>query len=212
MRCAPGVQVRRNDPAPLVPAMAHAPQHPGFCIIISTPYEPPFALARRFSTLDHLTEGRFDWNIVTSAQDCAFSLRSGFGHGNRSSISRTSRHSAGQRTGVRFGQSRRGSLPSTVAHSCGLGGGHERHRLGRTPDVAVACRSMIAVWQRRVSQAPSAVTVPISSRSWISCGASQRISASSQTSHDPHARSEAVQLDQFVLRQRTGSCLLIAAV
>src|SRR5699024_1162754 len=27
---------------------------------------PPFAFARRASTLDHLTKGRFGWNIVTS--------------------------------------------------------------------------------------------------------------------------------------------------
>jgi len=31
--------------------------------------------------------------------------------------------------------------------------------------IAVAWRSMMAVWQRRVSYAPSAVTVPISSPS-----------------------------------------------
>ncbi len=29
-------------------------------------YEPPFAFARRISTLDHLTKGRVGWNIVTS--------------------------------------------------------------------------------------------------------------------------------------------------
>lgn len=28
-------------------------------------YIPPFALARTFSTLDHLTEGRIAWNVVT---------------------------------------------------------------------------------------------------------------------------------------------------
>ncbi|WP_341272810.1 NtaA/DmoA family FMN-dependent monooxygenase [Xylanimonas ulmi] len=32
----------------------------------STTYEPPFAFARRMSTLDHLTRGRVGWNIVTS--------------------------------------------------------------------------------------------------------------------------------------------------
>ncbi|NPD16759.1 LLM class flavin-dependent oxidoreductase [Xinfangfangia sp. D13-10-4-6] len=66
-----GVQVPRNDPALLVSAMAHATRHLGFGITMSTTYEPPFALARRFSTLDHLTEGRIGWNIVTSAQDSA---------------------------------------------------------------------------------------------------------------------------------------------
>jgi FMN-dependent oxidoreductase (nitrilotriacetate monooxygenase family) len=51
--------------------MAHATRHLGFGITLSTTYEPPFALARRMSTLDHLTEGRIGWNIVTSASDSA---------------------------------------------------------------------------------------------------------------------------------------------
>ncbi len=32
-------------------------------------YEPPFLLARKFSTLDHLTNGRISWNVVTGFQD-----------------------------------------------------------------------------------------------------------------------------------------------
>ena len=28
-------------------------------------YEPPFPFARRMSTLDHLTDGRIGWNVVT---------------------------------------------------------------------------------------------------------------------------------------------------
>lgn len=31
----------------------------------------PYALARTFSTLDHLTEGRVGWNIVTSHSNSA---------------------------------------------------------------------------------------------------------------------------------------------
>lgn len=65
------VQSPRNDPLLLVSAMAYATQHLGFGITCSTTYEPPFALARRMSTLDHLTEGRIGWNIVTSASDSA---------------------------------------------------------------------------------------------------------------------------------------------
>src|SRR5690606_23980746 len=33
---------------------------------ISTTYAQPYALARQLSTLDHLTEGRVAWNVVTS--------------------------------------------------------------------------------------------------------------------------------------------------
>ncbi|WP_371815343.1 LLM class flavin-dependent oxidoreductase [Agrobacterium sp. AGB01] len=65
------VQIPRNDPLLLVSAMAHATRHLGFGVTMSTTYEPPFALARRLSTLDHLTEGRIGWNIVTSASDSA---------------------------------------------------------------------------------------------------------------------------------------------
>ena len=50
----------------VVPAMAAVTQHLGFGITFSTTYEPPFAFARRMSTLDHLTKGRVGWNIVTS--------------------------------------------------------------------------------------------------------------------------------------------------
>ena len=60
------VQIPTNDPLSLVPAMAAATQHLGFAVTASTTYEPPFAFARRASTLDHLTKGRFGWNIVTS--------------------------------------------------------------------------------------------------------------------------------------------------
>ncbi|KAM0545364.1 hypothetical protein ACHAPJ_011348 [Fusarium lateritium] len=43
-----------------------------FAITSSTSHEPPFLLARRFSTLDHLTDGRFGWNVVTGWKKSAF--------------------------------------------------------------------------------------------------------------------------------------------
>ena len=61
-----GLQIPNNDPAVVVPAMAAVTKHLGFGITFSTTYEPPFAWARRLSTLDHLTKGRVGWNIVTS--------------------------------------------------------------------------------------------------------------------------------------------------
>ncbi|WP_327001885.1 NtaA/DmoA family FMN-dependent monooxygenase [Dactylosporangium sp. NBC_01737] len=61
-----GLQIPNNDPASVVPAMAAVTKHLGFGITFSTTYEPPFAWARRLSTLDHLTKGRVGWNIVTS--------------------------------------------------------------------------------------------------------------------------------------------------
>lgn len=61
-----GLQIPNNDPSVVVPAMAAVTKHLGFGITFSTTYEPPFAWARRASTLDHLTKGRVGWNIVTS--------------------------------------------------------------------------------------------------------------------------------------------------
>jgi FMN-dependent oxidoreductase (nitrilotriacetate monooxygenase family) len=61
-----GVQVPVNDPLLLVSAMAHVTEHLGFGVTVSTSYEHPFILARRMSTLDHLTGGRVGWNVVTS--------------------------------------------------------------------------------------------------------------------------------------------------
>ncbi|MFT4028887.1 MAG: NtaA/DmoA family FMN-dependent monooxygenase [Protaetiibacter sp.] len=61
-----GVQVPNYDPLLLIPVMAAATEHLGFVATSTTSYEAPFSFARRASTLDHLTEGRFGWNIVTS--------------------------------------------------------------------------------------------------------------------------------------------------
>jgi long-chain alkane monooxygenase len=66
-----GVQLPAHDPLLLVPAMAAVTTHLGFGVTVSLTYEPPFLLARRFSTLDHLTQGRIGWNIVTSYLDSA---------------------------------------------------------------------------------------------------------------------------------------------
>ncbi len=58
-------QVPVNDPSMLVPAMAAVTEHLGFGLTCTLSYEPPFPFARRMSTLDHLTQGRIGWNIVT---------------------------------------------------------------------------------------------------------------------------------------------------
>ena len=55
-----------NEPTALISAMAYATKHLGFGVTVSTTYEKPYAFARKFSTLDHLTNGRIAWNIVTS--------------------------------------------------------------------------------------------------------------------------------------------------
>lgn len=60
-----------NDPTGAVSAMAAVTESLGFGITLSLTYEQPYALARRLSTLDHLTNGRVAWNIVTSYLDSA---------------------------------------------------------------------------------------------------------------------------------------------
>ena len=64
-------QVPVNDPLLLVPAMAAATQHLGFGVTANLSFEPPYNFARRMSTLDHLTDGRIGWNIVTGYLDSA---------------------------------------------------------------------------------------------------------------------------------------------
>lgn len=54
-----------NDPVLLVSAMAHVTDNLGFGITAGTAYEHPYPFARRMSTLDHLTNGRVGWNVVT---------------------------------------------------------------------------------------------------------------------------------------------------
>jgi len=61
-----GLQIPVNDPSLLIPAMAYATDDLGFAFTHSVLQEHPFNFARRISTLDHLTDGRVAWNIVTS--------------------------------------------------------------------------------------------------------------------------------------------------
>lgn len=60
-----------NDPALLVSGMAAVTEHLGFGVTSSLTYEQPYSMARKFSTLDHLTGGRVGWNIVTSYSESA---------------------------------------------------------------------------------------------------------------------------------------------
>ncbi|ANY67257.1 hypothetical protein BBD42_12840 [Paenibacillus sp. BIHB 4019] len=63
-----------NDPMLLIPALAQATEHLAFTMTTSTTYEAPYANARRFSTLDHITKGRIGWNVVTTSSKSAADL------------------------------------------------------------------------------------------------------------------------------------------
>ncbi len=64
-------QIPANDPFCVVPAMAAVTKNLCFGVTGSIPYEPPYAFARRISTLDHLTDGRLAWNVVTGYLESA---------------------------------------------------------------------------------------------------------------------------------------------
>jgi long-chain alkane monooxygenase len=73
-----GAQAPTLDPFPVVPLMAAVTEHLGFGVTATLTYEQPYLLARRFSTLDHLTRGRIAWNVVTGILE---SGAKGAGHG-----------------------------------------------------------------------------------------------------------------------------------
>jgi FMN-dependent oxidoreductase (nitrilotriacetate monooxygenase family) len=66
-----GVQYPILDPTLIISALAAATTTIGVGVTVSVTYEEPYLLARRFTTLDHLSDGRVGWNIVTSYQDSA---------------------------------------------------------------------------------------------------------------------------------------------
>ncbi|THW77490.1 Nitrilotriacetate monooxygenase component A/pristinamycin IIA synthase subunit A [Aureobasidium pullulans] len=66
-----GAQWPVNEPLATVPAMAAATENIGFGVTVATTYEQPYHLARRLSTVDHLSGGRVGWNVVTGYLDSA---------------------------------------------------------------------------------------------------------------------------------------------
>ena len=65
------IQLPSHDPTTLVSAMAAVTKNLGFGITVNLSYESPYQFARRFASLDHLTQGRIGWNIVTGYLDSA---------------------------------------------------------------------------------------------------------------------------------------------
>ena len=65
------IQLPVNDPLLLVSAMAAVTRNLGFGITVNASADAPYIFARRISTLDHLTDGRVGWNIVTGYLDSA---------------------------------------------------------------------------------------------------------------------------------------------
>jgi len=79
---ADGIGVRANDEPPgslshsnrnvelepltLLSALAPMTRHIGLVCTASTTYNEPYHIARKFASLDHISDGRAGWNVVTS--------------------------------------------------------------------------------------------------------------------------------------------------
>jgi FMN-dependent oxidoreductase (nitrilotriacetate monooxygenase family) len=66
------------DPIVLLSTLASVTTHLGLIGTVSTSFEEPYNIARRFASLDHLSRGRVAWNVVTSSDPFAWQ---NFGHG-----------------------------------------------------------------------------------------------------------------------------------
>ncbi|WP_437883860.1 LLM class flavin-dependent oxidoreductase [Pseudomonas sp. LRF_L74] len=74
------------EPFTLLSALSQATERIGLVATASTSFDDPFHIARRFASLDHLSEGRAGWNIVTTANPDAalnFGLEEHLDHGQR---------------------------------------------------------------------------------------------------------------------------------
>lgn len=61
-----GIFTPQIDPVLLVSALASHTTHLGYAVTYNTSHHTRYQTARIFSSLDHLTEGRVAWNVVTS--------------------------------------------------------------------------------------------------------------------------------------------------
>lgn len=66
-----GLYAPKHDPVMLAPILATETDHIGIIATCSTTFYPPWLLARRFNSLDHVSGGRIGWNMVTSSEDRA---------------------------------------------------------------------------------------------------------------------------------------------
>ncbi|WP_164515387.1 NtaA/DmoA family FMN-dependent monooxygenase [Microbacterium sp. 10M-3C3] len=73
-----GINFSGYDPATLLPLLMAATDRLGFVVTATTGIDHPVQLARRFSTLDLVSNGRIGWNIVTGASQNAVAEL--FGH------------------------------------------------------------------------------------------------------------------------------------
>ncbi len=61
-----GYEIVEMEPMTLLPALAVVTKHIGLVTTASTTYNEPYHIARKFATLDLISNGRAGWNMVTS--------------------------------------------------------------------------------------------------------------------------------------------------
>ena len=59
------------EPLTLLSALSMVTRHIGLGATVSTSFNEPFNVARTIASLDHISNGRAGWNVVTSANDLA---------------------------------------------------------------------------------------------------------------------------------------------
>ncbi len=107
----------RFEPTTLITALAACTTHIGLGATVSTSFSEPFNVARMFGSIDHISDGRAAWNVVTSSNPKAalnFGLR------------RAHRTRAALRARQRIRRCRQGSVGL-------LGGRRDRRRQGDRP-------------------------------------------------------------------------------
>lgn len=57
-----------GDPLVVMATMGAVTKHLGVAATLTTTFHPPFLLARQLNALDHMTNGRAGWNVVTSTR------------------------------------------------------------------------------------------------------------------------------------------------
>ncbi|MCI2422617.1 NtaA/DmoA family FMN-dependent monooxygenase [Saccharopolyspora sp. K220] len=63
------VDTPKLDPTVLAPFLVAATKHLGVVVTCSTTEYHPFMLARKMNALDHVSDGRIGWNVVTGSND-----------------------------------------------------------------------------------------------------------------------------------------------
>lgn len=82
---ARGGKTAKFEPVTLWAALSQVTEHVGFVATASTTYEDPYTLARKFASLDWISDGRAAWNVVTTGQDVSanFGIDGHMAHGDR---------------------------------------------------------------------------------------------------------------------------------